>query len=200
MAFVDAALRLGLAGDPETLVRRLAVTPVRIGVPEHACVTGTIQTVRQETHDSERKRKPGTPPYRSTIAMREFVCYQGALRLAFDVKTCAGDFVAPLLQIAPAINYLGKRGSFIQYLSVVRQNHLGPVFTQPADDVGLSARGQRATLDDFGEQASFHALNSFTSAALRRGIDRRFVETLVPLTVHNSGPGFVHYCATGTSE
>src|SRR4029077_5505681 len=44
MAFVDAALRLGLAPDPESLVRRLAGIAVRIGVPEHACVTGTIQT------------------------------------------------------------------------------------------------------------------------------------------------------------
>jgi hypothetical protein len=97
MAFVDAALRLGLARDPESLVRHLATTTVRIGVPGHACVTGTIQTVRQETHDSERKRKPDTPPYRATIAMREFVCYHGTIRLAFDVKTCQALYLAALI-------------------------------------------------------------------------------------------------------
>jgi hypothetical protein len=109
MAFVDAALRHGLAGDPDELVRGLAKTSVRIGVPEHACVTGTIQSVRQETRDVERKRNPRLAWYRPNIAMREFVHFQGNLRLAFDQETCHSDLIALLLQIAPAVNYLGKR-------------------------------------------------------------------------------------------
>ncbi len=196
MAFLDAALRHALTSNPDLLVRWLAKASLRIGVPGHACVTGTIQSVRQETRDTERKRKPEGPPYSSSIAMREFVHCQGTFRLAFDLKECAAEFAGLLIRTAPAINYLGKRGSFVQYLGSVRRASLDATFTQPADDANTPAWGQRAALDDFGEKASFAALNSFAPKPMRRDVDRKFVETVVPLNVYNSGPGFVHYSAT----
>src|ERR1035441_227642 len=48
MAFVDAGLRADLLPDPDGFVRSLAKTRVRIGVPRDACVTGTIQKIRQQ--------------------------------------------------------------------------------------------------------------------------------------------------------
>jgi hypothetical protein len=195
MAFVDAALRHGLADDADSLVRGLAKASVRIGVPEHACVTGTIQSVRQETREVERKRNPQLAWYRGNIAMREFVHYQGDLRLAFDGETCPGDLIALLLRTAPAVNYLGKRGSFLQYLGYARQPDLDATFTQVVDpDHGEAwTWGHRATLDDFGPGACFDALNSFSPTEIKREVHRKFVETGVPLAVHNTGPGFMHY-------
>jgi hypothetical protein len=195
MAFLDAALRHALTDNPERLVRWLAEVSLRIGVPPHACVTGTIQSVRQEMRDTERKREPEGPAYRSSIAMREFVHYQGTLRLAFDLKGGPPEFIALLILTAPAINYLGKRGSFVQYLGSTRRASLDATFTQLADDTNLPAWGQRTALDDFGAKASFAALNSFTSKPMRRDVDRKFVETIVPFNIYNSGPGFVHYSA-----
>jgi hypothetical protein len=193
MAFLDAALRHALTNNPDLLVSWLAEVSLSIGVPRHACVTGTIQSVRQEMRDTERKREPQGPAYRSSIAMREFVHYQGTLRLAFDLKGCPPEFIALLIHAAPAISYLGKRGSFVQYLGSTRKASLDLTFTQPADDTNPPPWGQRAALDDFGAKASFAALNSFTSKPMRRDVDRKFVETIVPLNIHNSGPGFVHY-------
>jgi hypothetical protein len=170
----------------------------RVGVPQDACVTGTIQTIRQETRQ-ERRRNPAFPPYRASIALREFVHYQGIIRLAFDLKHCPPEFIALLLEVAPAINYLGKRGSFVQYLSGAWRDALDSSFTQPVDDskANLSPEGHRTALDDFGTRASFAALNSFASTPVRRDIERRFVETIIPLNLYNSGPGFVHYSAPG---
>lgn len=198
MAFLDAALRHGLAEDPNELVRRLARTSLRVGVPHHACVTGTTQRVRQETRDVDRKQNPELPPYRASIAMREFVHYQGTIRLAFDLKSCPPGLIALLPQAAPAINYLGKRGSFVQYKTGKRQTDLDSAFTQPLETLGTGSRewGHLAALDDFGTKAAF-ALNSFAPTLVRRGVDRRFVETFVPLAVHNAGPGFVHNSAIG---
>jgi hypothetical protein len=71
MAFLDAALRHNLTNDPAGLVRMLADVQVRIGVPDHACVTGTIQRVRQETRVEDRKKDRTLPYYRPTIAMLE---------------------------------------------------------------------------------------------------------------------------------
>jgi hypothetical protein len=199
MAFLDAALRHGLAGDANELVKGLAKANLRIGVPQHACVTGTIQMVRQETREDERKKNPGLPWYRASIAMREFVYYQGDLRLAFERLTCNSGLAMLLRQIAPAINYLGKRGSFFQYLGYAEQQELDSTFTRVVDKNlgGLAAGGHRATLDDFGSGATFDALNSFSPTRIKPGIHRRFVETVVPFNVHNTGPGFTQYCVPG---
>ena len=199
MAFLDAALRHGLVSDANELVKRLAKANVRIGVPQHACVTGTIQMIRQETREDERKRNPGLPWYRANIAMREFVYYQGDLRLAFERETCHPEVAMLLLQIAPAINYLGKRGSFFQYLGHSEQQELDSTFTGVVDKDhgGLAVAGRRATLDDFGSGATFDALNSFSPTKIKSEIHRRFVETVVPFNVHNTGPGFTHYCVPG---
>lgn len=201
MAFLDAALRNGLTEDPEGLVRCLRGVLLRIGVPQHACVTGTIQSIRQETRDIERKRRPELPPYLASIAFREFVHYQGVIALAFDLKTCSPDYVPLLLQAAPAINYLGKRGSLMQYLNGVRQRRLDSTFTLPVDDATEQSAqmSQRSVLDDFGPGASFENLNSFAPTEIRRGLDRKFVETIIPLQVYNSGPGFVHYTRHGVT-
>jgi hypothetical protein len=199
MAFVDAALRCRITGDPDGLIRWLARASLRIGVPQHACVTGTIQSVRQETREVERKRHPKLPSYRANIAMREFVYQLGFLRLAFDRETCQPGLLALLAETAPVINYLGKRGSFVQYMDHAWQGELDSTFTQPVDELAGDAPGwgQRATLDDFGPKANFEALNSFSPTEIQRGVHRTFVETVVPLEIHNTGPGFVHYCAPG---
>jgi hypothetical protein len=111
------------------------------------------------------------------------------------LKTCPPEFVALLLYAAPTINYLGKRGSFVQYLGGSRQKALDSAFTEPVEEAGASLPpwGHRAALDDFGPKASFEALNSFRPTEVQRGIDRTFVETIIPLNVYNAGPGFVHY-------
>ena len=132
--------------------------------------------------------------YRTSIAMREFVHFNGFLRLAFDLATCPPKFVEFLLRAAPAVNYLGKRGSFIQYLDFRNQLDLDSTFIHPAGNTNqMKARGHRATLDDFGPKASFDVLNSFNTSEVKPDLHRGFVETIVPLEIHNAGPGFVHY-------
>lgn len=195
MAFLDAALRHGLVENPDMLVRHLAIATLRIGIPQDACVTGTIQSIRQERSDDEDKRTVKGSRYRASIAMREFVHFQGYIRLAFDLETSASEFIELLLRAGPAINYLGKRGSFVQYMDVAWQPDLDSTFTFPVSDgrERAGARGLITTLDDFGAQASFAALNSFSSSDVKPGIHRNFVDTVVPFALYNAGPDFAHY-------
>src|SRR5215467_9888044 len=51
MAFLDAGLRSKLVSGPESFVKALANARLRIGLPEHACVTETVQRIRQETRE-----------------------------------------------------------------------------------------------------------------------------------------------------
>jgi len=195
MAFVDVALRHALTEDPERLVADLAIARLSIGLPAAACVTGTIQRVRQETRAEDRKKDATAPPYRATIAMREVVHYQGFITLAFDLSTCRPGLADLLTMAAPGINYLGKRGSFVQYCGRERRQKLDASFTQRFDEVSNQLPEMRhvATLDDFGPGASFDALNTFSRTGIKRGIHRSFVKTAVPLGVQNFGFGFVQY-------
>jgi hypothetical protein len=173
----------------------LAGAEVRIGVPDHVCVTGTIQRVLQETRAEDRKKDPSLSYYKPTIAMREVVFHSGVLSLAFNLTSSSEDLTNLLLRTAAAINYFGKRGSFVQYCGFERREKLDRSFTWPAQaaNAGQSAEHQIATLDDFGPGATFNALNSFAPTEMKRGVHRQFVETAIPLNVRNFGMGFTHY-------
>lgn len=185
MAFVDAGLRSGLLGDPNEFIRRLAHTEVRIGVPEDACVTGTIQKIRQEP-----KKRSADQPYVSNIALREVVYFRGSLTLAFEDS----DGSEQVIPLAPAINYFGKRGSFFQYEGCAKRESLDSTFTRGLLEPGeIPLACHIATLDDFGAEANFDALNSFSSTPMKRGKHRTWSECIVPLGVRNVGPTFTHY-------
>jgi hypothetical protein len=185
MAFLDAGLCTGRLPDPDGFVRSISGTRVRIGVPEDACVTGTIQKIRQEP-----KKPTPEQPYISNVALREVVHFRGVLEVAFEDP----EHREVLMDLAAVVNYLGKRGSFVQYEGFEDRPFLDTRFTR-----GLHEDGDRtvpchlATLDDFGPDANFDALNSFSETQMKRGKHRTWLESVVPLGVHNAGPGFVHY-------
>lgn len=192
MAFLDAALTNGLIqGDDaaEWLVAGLREAALRVGVPQDAVVTHTIVKVRQEP------KEPGkVPGYTSNIAYREFVAYNGEVHLAFDLHTLTRDLAELLTRAAPAVQYIGKRGSFMQFVGWLRKADLDQNYTVAMADLEtLPRRTHICKLDDFGPEASFDALNSFSSTKIRRGTQRKFVETVVPLGLVNVGPGFTHY-------
>lgn len=191
MAFVDAAFRGGWPGDVAGLVGALASVDLRIGVSQKATVTHTIIKIRQEPKD-----RKSAPAYISAVAYREFVHLLGPLRWAFDLALGPEWLAAALTGIAPTINYIGKRGSFIQFLGTERQTDLDTgMFTQPFNNAELRPTPAMhvATLDDFGPEATLDALNSFSETPIRRDRHRVFRETLVPLGLVNVGPGFSEY-------
>jgi hypothetical protein len=192
MAFVDAGFRAGFPDSAcDALLRSLALVDVRVAPPEAACVTHTFVKVRQEPKNPDPLR-----PYIDTIAYREVVHHQGVWRWAFDLA--AGDDVLAerLVSLAPHIAYIGKRGSFIQFLGLSRLPEIGPEFTQPTDkqpEWTLPPKAHIASLDDFGPEADLPTLSSFTLTTARREKHRRYVQTVVPTGLVNSGPGFSEY-------
>jgi len=197
MAFVDAAFRMGWTGDVAQLVTELAHADLRIGVPRQAVVTHTIVKVRQEP----KARRPGRP-YIPAVAYREYVYFLGELRFALDVTTIIESAAHALVEIGPSVQYIGKRGGFLQFRGLERAGTLTLDFTQPIDNAALIVPGglHIAMLDDFGPEANLDALNSYNTKPIKRGIHRKFVRTAVPLALTNVGPGFSEYMATGIDQ
>jgi hypothetical protein len=97
--------------------------------------------------------------------------------------------------LAPYVNYVGKRGSFVQFLGrPYRRTDLGSDFTQTMGAPFVTpTRFHVRVLDDFGSDADLDTLSSFSSKQAKRGKHREFVDTIIPIGLSNTGPGFSEY-------
>jgi len=192
MACVDAAFRAGWPDqDCEAFLESLIGVEVRIRPPGAAVVTHTIVKIRQEP----KKSSPGEP-YTSNIAYREVVYHRGTWHWAFDLAA-GDDLLAERLAGAlPRVRYIGKRGSFVQFLGLSRTERLGPEYTaaiDPTRSFEVPDAWQLQQLDDFGPEATFERLSSFSTARAERGRHRVFATTIIPLGLTSAGPGFSEY-------
>lgn len=192
MAFVDAAFRTGVSEDDcERLLRSFVKVDVRIAPTNAAVVTNTFVKVRQESRDGDPLR-----PYGSNIAYRELVYLDGTWLWAFDLAGCDDLAASRVVRLAPHVNYVGKRGSFVQFAKSFRLVDLGTRFTLPLrsdSPHALPARAHVRQLDDFGPEADLQTLSSFTNLKPKRDKHRKFVETIIPVGLVNTGPGFSEY-------
>lgn len=193
MAFVDAAFRAGLTyRECEEAIKFLATVDVRMAPTTVAVVTNTFVKVRQESREGDPLR-----PYGPTISYRELVYLSGSWRWAFDLARGENFVAEQLARLAPHVGYIGKRGSFVQFIGpLYRKPVLGPEFTQPingAEPWTPPIRSHVRQLDDFGPEADLNILSSFTSLKPKREKHRRFVATVIPVGIVNTGPGFSEY-------
>jgi hypothetical protein len=193
MALVEAAFTASWSYEEcDRLLRALVGVPVRIAPPDRAVVSHTFLKVRQEpkTPDPER-------PYISSIAYREFVFHRGEWRWAFNLRENDHWLDAAMIGLLPYVRYIGKRGSFIQFDRVEWTTELDAAFTQPAnvEVLTLPNRAHIAPLDDLGPEADLATLSPYSPKTARAGRHRVFVNTIVPLGVVNTGPGFTEYGA-----
>jgi len=194
MALVDAAFRAGLTDAKcADFLQSLVAIDVRVAPSDAAVVTHTFVKVRQESRDGDPLR-----PYIPNIAYREVVHHHGRWLWAFDLAGGDDTLAERLVQLAPHVGYIGKRGSFVQFLGLSRATRLSDRFTQPVQNEEPWSPPPRAhvvPLDDFGLEADLATLSSFTDASPKRGRHRKFVQTIVPMGLVNTGPGFSEYRA-----
>lgn len=134
--------------------------------------------------------------YDSSIAYREVAHHYGRWLWAFDLSNGDDTLAARLVRLAPHVCYIGKRGSFVQFCGLSRVAELNEQFTQPIQNDRPWSPPPRAhvvSLDDFGPEADLATLSSFTDRSPKRDRHRKFVETIVPMGLVNTGPGFSEY-------
>ena len=159
--------------------------------PQRAVITNTFVKVRQEPKDPTPEQ-----PYGSSIAYRELVHHDGEWRWAFDISQAAPDITKAISRLSRHVNYIGKRGSFVQFSGLDEVEALDDSFTQPLEPGAtwsIPRDAQILQLDDFGPEAELDVLSSFSAKRAQRGKHRRFVDTIVPLRVVSTGPGFTDY-------
>ncbi len=199
LALIDACFRLFPAAEAlaqaHSVYELIKARGIRFRPPEHCLVQNTFIKVKQE----ERGGPGGT--YTPTIAYREFCYYKGELAVAIDVSGMFETDCLLLTRLAPCVNYLGKRGSFMQFISTqVHEGSLPPGYTCPEDKADIANGGYAATnyLDDFGEALiddpeGFERINSYGGKSSALGKYRVLTRTLLPYCYVSGGKHYSYF-------
>jgi len=200
MALLDAAIRTqGLARGQE-LFPAIRDLQVAVRLPRYVLVNNTfvrilrlkeIKTKASEKEAAIAKAKAERQwPFQRSIGFREYVQFGGLLALAF--QGMAMDTIAPLLE---QVNYLGKRGGFMQLLRYPEEAESLPdgftMLTESAN--GAFPLGTLQMVDDCGPKLTFEQANVYSSKGIRPGRDRVFHHIVLPHRPVRFSRGFTMY-------
>jgi acyl-homoserine lactone acylase PvdQ len=145
-------------------------------------------------------RPPKSPepgqPFQSTIAYREYAYIAGDFGIALAVNT--DEQANAIKHWFAHINYLGKRGSFIQlqYMpNVVDEltSENGWVIVGQFPTEGLPLDAVFTQLDDTTEQATFERVNIYSAGKIELGKHRVLHPVALPYVRVKSSRGYTHY-------
>lgn len=187
MALIDATFRIATAatGDAPSreMFQLIKARTIRIRPPSECVVQNTFVKIRQEERDAPAGM------YVPTIAYREMVYYRGDLEIAIGVGGLTESQISTIQVAAAHVNYLGKRGSFIQFLqsevTTALQAGYSLTITNSANGMPLGIYGVSHFLDDFGPELckakdGFERISTFHENAMTLNKHRVLVPTLIP--------------------
>ncbi len=193
MALLDVACRsegLAVAKQAWPWLRDLTVA---LRPPERVVVTNLFTKILKPRRTPA---KPGTQhagPLGKTIGFREYVHFGGLLGVALGgTLTDAERLKGWLLQV----NYLGKRGGFMQLLSPPEL-----IETLPPDFVVVDsdptrpflAQGIIQQLDDCHSSLTFEKANIYSGKNIRVGKERVLHHVVLPYRLARSSKSFSYY-------
>jgi len=193
MALLDAACRtagVAVAKEAWPWLRDLTVA---LQPPEWVVVTNLFTRILKP---SRTPAKPGTQhagPLGKTIGFREYVYFGGPLGIALGGRlTDSARLEGWLLQI----NYLGKRGGFVQLLGLpTPAETLPPGFIVIDGDPTRSflVNGIIQQLDDCDASLTFEKANIYSGKRIRLGKERVLRHIVLPYRLVRSSKGFSFY-------
>lgn len=223
MALLDVAIRtLGLA-EGKRLFPSLRDLSISLELPQDLVVIKGFSKSWRPVESKESKKENETLedfearrkeklaeriekrqyPFYSTIAYREYVYYQDAFRLAFSSSDVA-FLTETLPQLVLAINYLGKRGGFVQLIEppVQLEQLSGTRFISLTDDIQemFHMDGTLQMLDDCGKTLTFQRANIYSQERITLGKERILRHVVLPYRVLRSSRSYswYHYIHEGT--
>ncbi len=174
--------------------------PARLKVSKEKDETAEALQSRQQQEVAELMEM-GHYPFRPTIAYRELVQFgaplgsvqNNALRIALSSPN--GTVSEWLPQVALAINYLGRRGGFMQPLGLPRTvETLSGDFTEvTADSAAFTIDGTLQMLDDCGPTMTFAHADIYNAKRITLGKERILRHVVLPHRLTRSSRGYSLY-------
>ena len=197
MALVDAACRhdgLEVARSAWPWINRLTVA---VQPPRYIVVNNTFIKVLKPRRNPAAPGSQDEGYFGRTITYREYAYYSDDFVLALWMQDTDPDALTRWLA---GINYLGKRGSFVQLRDVPYQSDALPEgFVIINGDIGQPALDSLMTqLDDTTERTTFDHINIYSGKALKNY--RTLHHTVLPYRLAKSSRGYSYYARTGRTE
>ena len=194
MALLDAACRtagVAVARDAWPWLRDLTVA---LRPPERATVTNLFTRILKPRRTSA---KPGTQhagPLGKTICFREYVYFDGSLGIAL-LGGEVGDR-SRLEDWLLQVNYLGKRGGFVQLLgppTLAETLPSGFIVVDSDPTQPFLADGIIQQLDDCDASLTFEKADIYSGKRINLGKERVLHHIVLPYRLVRSSKGFSHY-------
>ena len=203
MALLDVAIRTQGLSRGRALFPTIRDLQIAIRLPQRIVVNNTFTKILRlkeiKTKASEKELAIARAvaerqwPFQKTIAFREYVQFGGPLTLAFQ-----GMPFEELRPLLVQVNYLGKRGGFMQLLRLPDRTDELPtgftVLTESANDA--FPLGTLQMVDDCGPSLTLDKANVYERdrrAQIRLGQDRIFHHVVLPCRPVRSSRGFTLY-------
>ncbi len=198
MALLDIIIRTEGVVKGEILWSLIRDGRVAVSGPRYIAVTNTFTKILKPM-----KGKPSldletglTRGMIKTIGFREYVYWQGNLSIAFAP---AAKEEHDWLQWLTLINYIGKRGGFIQPL-----NQGTTMDTLPSNFVRLGEsitqfplKGTLQVMDDCSSDLTFEQINIYSGKNMRTGKNRLLRHIVLPYRAERSSRGYTLYQRIG---
>jgi hypothetical protein len=111
ISLLDVAARVDGWAQAETAWPWLRQLEIGIRLPEQIVVTNLFAKILKIRRNPAREGSSDAGPFQKTIAYREYVCFSGAIHLAWGTSA---EHMAVLTKWLLNLNYWGKRGGFVQ--------------------------------------------------------------------------------------
>jgi hypothetical protein len=203
MALLDAAIRTLGKEQATLLFPSLRDLHIAVRLPEQMVIIKSfLKIVRPKKHGPSDDIGSGLrTPLGSTIANREFVFYNEPFGLALSEKD-GKELSLDLVQLLAQINYIGKRGSFIQLLSTPQRRELlddqWTVLTTPQQL--FFADGTLQMLDDCSAKLRFEQADVTSGIRIVLGKDRIQRSIVLPCRQVQYGRGFTLFQRISENE
>jgi hypothetical protein len=195
MALLDAACRLWGVARAKALWLTLRDLPVALRPPERAVVTNLFAKILKPRRNPASPGTPDAGPLGRTIAFREYVWTGGAWNIALRVDQ--GDRLSDLTELLLQINYLGKRGGFVQLVRPPETVDDLPrefvILNPPGNQADFDSRGLLQELDDCGPQMTFEHADIYSGKGIKLGKERVLHHVVLPYRLARSSKSYTLY-------
>ncbi|MBK9121543.1 MAG: hypothetical protein IPM16_00280 [Chloroflexi bacterium] len=193
MALLDITCRLDGADSAEAFWPVLAQAIVAIRPPDEVVVNNTFAKVLRQRRNEAALGEQHAGFFGKTIAYREYAYFAGTIGLA--VETSTADEAERIARWMVNINYLGKRGGFIQIQDWPESGDTLPDGYLPitGDLTGMAMDSVLTQLDDTDERVGFGKVNIYTTDRITLGKERVLKHVALPYRRVGSSRSYTHY-------
>lgn len=197
MALLDAAIRTRGLNEAKRYWPLLRDLRIQLRLPDQFMVINTFaKIVRPKKNGPADDNGTGLlTPFGSTIAYREYVQYSAMFTLAIQPQN--GDVLpASIAELLPQINYLGRRGGFIQFSGSDQLEHeldSGQFTELTAEQSRFTFNGTLQVLDDCSSSMKFEHADIYSRKRITLGKERIMRHIVLPYQMTRSSKGFSLY-------